>query len=86
MGCVILVRFVQSERWSIGKWFSTHEEAQFWVHTLPLDKIVWRIIQLKEDWIKEPAVEIKLEEDTDIPAEVIKPQCNLDDEECESCQ
>lgn len=86
MGCVILVRFVQSERWSIGKWFSTHEEAQFWVHTLPLDKIVWRIIQLKEDWIKEPVVEIKLEEDTDIPAEVIQPQCNLDDEECESCQ
>ena len=86
MGCVILVKFIHSERWSIGKWFSTHEEAQFWVHTLPLDKIVWRIVQLKEEWIKEPVVEIKLEEDTDIPAEVIQPQCNLDDEECETCQ
>jgi len=86
MGCVILVKFVQSERWSIGKWFATHEEAQFWVHALPLDKIVWRIVQLKDEWIKEPVVEVRLDEDTDIPAEVIQPQCNLDDEECETCQ
>ena len=85
MGCVILAKFIDSERWSIGKWFATHEEAQFWVHTLPLDKIVWRIVQLKEEWFKEPAIEVKIEEDTDIPHEVIKPQCNLD-EECESCQ
>lgn len=85
MGCVILAKFIDSDRWSIGKWFATHEEAQFWVHTLPLDKIVWRIVQLKEEWFKEPTIEVKIEEDTDIPAELIKPQCNLD-EECESCQ
>ncbi len=86
MGYLILLKFLDSDNWAMGKWFATHEEAQFWVHTLPLERVVYKIIKLKSDWVDEPIKTPSLTEDNDIPSEFITPQCNLDDEECESCQ
>jgi len=85
MGYLILTRPLNSPNWTFGKWFGTHEEAQFWIQTLPLERFCYRIFELSEELLEKRDGKCVLEEDEDIPNEVITPQCTID-EECESCQ
>jgi hypothetical protein len=92
MGYLLLAKPVNSTEWTYGKWFSTHGEAQFWVHTIPAGTYSYKIMEINENLLKEkdsgtnvPEAKPTFAEDDDIPSEVITPQCNLD-EECESCQ
>jgi hypothetical protein len=92
MGYLLLAKPVSSAGWTYGKWFSTHGEAQFWVHTIPAGTYSYKIMEINDTVLKEinsgtniPEATPQFKEDEDIPHEVIKPQCNLD-EECESCQ
>ncbi len=86
MGYLILTRPINALGWTYGKWFSTHDEAQFWIQTLPIERFCYRIIELKPEMFEEKHVQCVLADDDDIPNEVVAPQCSLDNEECESCQ
>jgi len=85
MGYLTLAKPKDSDGWTFGKWFATHGEAQFYIHTIPCDKYLYKIVEINDDILKENT-SCSIQEDDDIPSEVVIPQCNLDDEECESCQ
>lgn len=85
MGYLTLAKPKDSAEWTFGKWFATHGEAQFYIHTIPSDKYIYKIMEINESTMNEDCT-CKLEDDEDIPHEFVAPQCNIDEEECESCQ
>ena len=85
MGYLILTRPQNSPSWTYGKWFGTHEEAQFWIQTLPLERFCYRIVELTEEMLTQRESKCVLEEDEDIPHAIIPPQYD-EPKDCESCQ
>lgn len=85
MGYLTLARPKDSPEWTFGKWFATNGEAQFYIDTIPSDKYIYKIMEIKEEIVNECYIP-EIGEDDDIPHELVKPQCSIDGEECESCQ